>query len=93
MLRELFVSARSAKLFSVTGVLVLAIGSCNLPTGQAMVAPATESLVAEPAMPPAADTPLPLPTETASAIPSAANIVISITASGGNINIRRGPAV
>jgi len=35
----------------------------------------------------------PLPTEAASPIPPATNIVISITASGGNINIRRGPSI
>ena len=86
-------SAHSPKLIHICLVLMLALSSCNLPTDQATSVSATEPVITQPTSPSATNTPLPLPTETASVIPSATSNVISITASGGNINIRRGPGV
>ena len=73
--------------------LVLCLSSCNLPNQATSVSTTEPAITNVPTLPLATHTPIPLPTETVTVIPTATHIVISITASGGNINIRRGPGV
>jgi hypothetical protein len=78
-------------------LLVLAAQGCNLGVAtQATSTPTTEPLptAAPPteALPPT-DTPVPSETPTATIAPSSTPLLVVITASGGGINIRRGPSV
>ncbi len=85
------------KVFSLALILIVGLSACNLPGNPATALPPIEPVIMEspvvPTAPPATDTLQPIPTEAASPVPAATEIVISITASGGNINVRRGPSV
>ena len=89
-------SRRSNYLYAVL-VLVFASLACNLPGGQVTPPPVTEESVAtiEPTLPPTATPPqaTSTPEQIATVEPSPTSQVVTITASGGNINIRRGPGV
>jgi len=88
---------RNNHLFAIL-LLIAAILACNLPGNQGPDAPpsATESLINDETTSPPTETSIPVTSTTAPTItpePSPTSNVVTITASGGNINIRRGPGV